>query len=63
MSVIHVNIPKGLEREDLPTRLRFWAGVYKASPPPYPRIVALLEEAASEVELGQRTNLTYRGNG
>ena len=58
---VTVFVPADLERRSLPARARWWANAYKQVRNPNLRMIALLEEAATEVELGQRTELTYRG--
>lgn len=55
-------VPPDLERRSLPDRLRFWRDVHARARDPNLRLIATLEEAATEVELGQRTPLTYRGD-
>lgn len=59
---IAVKIPRDLEHRSLTYRLQWWASTYKQVAPENLRLIALFEEAASEIALGQRTELTYRGN-
>lgn len=56
-----VNIPHDLERRSLPERCRWWAHAYSQVRRPNRHVIALLEESATEIELGQATTLTYRG--
>jgi hypothetical protein len=62
MSVITITVPADLERRSLPDRLRFWADALKGQPGTSLAAIATLEEAATEVTLGQCTQLTYRGD-
>ena len=58
---VKVHIPTNFALLSLPARLRHFAGLYRAMPGQNPNIIADLEEAATEIELSERTRLTYRG--
>lgn len=57
-----VTIPTDFDREPLADRLRWAANQHMRASRPNLRMVEMLREAATEVELGQRTPLTFRGH-
>lgn len=54
------NLPAGFDQKSLPDRARSFAKAIMQMDRPEPVVSALLEELATEVELGQRTDLTSR---
>ncbi len=60
--LVAITLPPGLEHATLAVRLRVWAALHAQLPLKFSGLLAALEEAATEVELGQCTPLTYRGN-
>ena len=56
------DLPVGFHTRALPTRARMYAAGLRELRQPEQALAVLLEELAIEVELGQRTNLTYRGH-
>lgn len=58
---IKVRIPPNFDRAPLPFRLRYFADVLLGMPSPNRMMAADMQEAATEIELGQTTPLTYRG--
>ena len=59
---INMTLPADFERQSAPFRARAWAAAYRRLAEPNYHLIALLEELATEVDLGQRTQLTYRGD-
>lgn len=59
--IASVRIPTNFLRMPLAERLRFFANMYRGIEGVNRLIVDDLEEAATEIELGERTRLTYRG--
>ena len=55
-----MGLPENFARAPLPERLRFFANAQRVVCGSA-ELAADLEEAATEIELGQRTPLTYRG--
>ena len=56
------DLPVGFHTRALATRARMYANGLRELRRPELALAVLLEELAVEVELGQRTDLTYRGH-